>query len=216
VGLGQICPLVEPGRYPVLDLRGLPPDVDDAAVVGKGEGVAVGVDVQVGQGAGLLRAGETRDDSPSERQEVDSAFPVVVVTALGQEQDVFDDAADREMIADFDYAGHGLTALEALVGILRHRRDVVSQEYPTLTRRPIEDDAIVCPGQADVLHTDQIELRLPPEEPVDDPAIEIVVDGESDHPAELACSFRRARRRSRISRRSERDSINSWTSSFCC
>lgn len=65
------------------------------------------------------------------------------------------------------------------------------------------------PGQANIMHANQIEVWFPPEEPVDDPSVEIVVDGEADHSAGSACSFRRARSRSRIPRRSERDSINS-------
>ena len=54
----------------------------------------------------------------------------------------------------------------------------MSQEDPTLARRPLEDDAIVRPSQADILYANQIEVRLPPEEPVDDPPVEIVVDRE--------------------------------------
>ena len=61
-----------------------------------------------------------------ERQVSDLAFPFARTAALRQEENVIDDRAQPNVTAHFEHAGHCLSFHDAMVGVGRDRRHIVS------------------------------------------------------------------------------------------
>jgi hypothetical protein len=70
---------------------------------------------------------------------VDAIGPVAGQAAASHKQQVVDDAADRQALMHGDQTRHGFAASNALEGVPRHGRDVVSQKNATFLRCPSEN-----------------------------------------------------------------------------
>lgn len=95
-------------------------------------------------------------------------FPFIGKATLDNKQQVFNDLTDRERTADLKYAGHTFTGGYSFVGISSNRRNIVSKKHTIFLCSPCKDRWIVCAGEADILHSDDINTRVLSEQATND------------------------------------------------
>ena len=100
-------------------------------------------------------------DGRSAKGEIaDLSFPLSFVATLGQQQDVVDDGRDWDGAAQLKHAGHAFAAGHPTLSIRGHRTDVMRDQHAILRRCPSQQGRVIDTRQADILHSDDVEIGL--------------------------------------------------------
>jgi len=106
---------------------------------------------------------------------------------LGEQQDVVNGDAYRNIPAHFEYTRHRLAVDDSLVGMSRNRRHIVSQKYPVVPRGPRKKRLVVKSCQAGILRADDVDAGISAEQSAKDIVIEILVrEPAQDYPCQRA------------------------------
>lgn len=125
------------------------------------------------------REGET---GVSERQESDLPSPFPRLAFGGDENQVVDHRADREIRPDREQACDVPSCVEPPVRVVTHGREIVGQKSSVLLLGPFEESGIVrSANRGDILSADQIHIGDSPPQSTDDPAIEVLVGEKANH-----------------------------------
>ena len=88
------------------------------------------------------------------------ALPFIRRAVFGQQQDVLYGTTDRSGTADLDETGHGKPSFYPLIGIARHRSNVMSEEHTTFLSGPFEYNRIAGASKTNILDEDNVESRV--------------------------------------------------------
>ena len=123
---------------------------------------------------GLARRDATGTDS-LQRQIADLVRPLAFEAQLGDEQDLLDGAADRQILGNLEHVGHGQAGADSLVSVPRRGGDVVGQENAALACRPLEHFGIARAGESPVLRPQDIHFGVATEQAAHDVVVEVFV-----------------------------------------
>ncbi len=87
----------------------------------------------------------------SQRQVEHLALPLIRRAAFGEQQDVLYGTTDRNGTADLDETGHGEPSFYPLIGIARHRSNVMSEEHTIFLSGPFEYNRITGASETSIL-----------------------------------------------------------------
>ncbi len=72
------------------------------------------------------------------------------------DQDFFDRLSSWDIVANFNHSGHGQSSANTLIGMLRHRLDIMRQQDAIFRGRPLQNHGISGLIEWRVLNTNNV------------------------------------------------------------
>src|SRR5262249_55929112 len=119
----------------------------------------------------------------SQWQEPYLTLPLALQAALHYQDEILDRLSGGDRPRDHKQPCHRKARLEPVVGVRRHRLDIVREYDPVKPGGPVEDNGILRRREADgaVLSAHHVDVGDAPYQPAEDVVIEVLVGQGPDH-----------------------------------
>ena len=97
------------------------------------------------------------------------------------DQDFFDRLSTWDIVANFDHPGHGQPSANTLIGMLRHRLDIMRQQDAIFRGRPLQKHRISGLIERRVLNPKNVQLRFHPQYAAQHTTVEVLIREQAYH-----------------------------------